>query len=464
MADTLKPNWTLHHADVLEWARTYDGPKFHALLSDPPAGISFMGKQWDHDKGGRDEWVKWLTDVMLALREHLLPGAHVLMWALPRTSHWTATAIENAGFEIRDVCNHCFGSGFPKSLNVGLALDKAAGAEREVIGHDGKKAAQQTSKIKTAAFGDYNGNDGCITNPATPDAKTWDGYGTALKPASEHWILARKPIEEATVAANCVAHGAGALNIDGGRVETVDQTAREWDENQIHSLSAWRKMAGRIDFPVPPPQTGGHPSGRWPANLLLSHSPSCRLVGTKKVVNPSGSVSGNEPSFTGDPNTACYGEYDRVPFQKVGDADGCETVEVWECEETCPVRIMDEQSGQTESSDALRHNDTANKNGGSMNRGSQEGTVTGGFADTGGASRFFHNSGWHYEIAERLEGGAPFYYQAKSSTAERQAGLGSVPAITEHGTTLRKVENAIADEPAGGGDGVSTAVRNTHPT
>ncbi len=110
--------------DCLEVLRDMDANSVDALVTDPPAGIGFMGKDWDKDKGGRDSWVAWMTEVMRESLRVLKPGAHGLVWALPRTSHWTATALENAGFEIRDVVTHLFGTGFPKSLDVSKAILK----------------------------------------------------------------------------------------------------------------------------------------------------------------------------------------------------------------------------------------------------------------------------------------------------------------------------------------------------
>src|SRR5690349_5736918 len=124
----------LHHGDCLEILKTLPDNSVESLVTDPPAGISFMGKSWDSDKGGRKQWITWMTEVMSECLRVMNPGAHGLVWALPRTSHWTATALEDAGFEVRDVVTHLFGSGFPKSLDVSKAIDKAAGAEREVIG------------------------------------------------------------------------------------------------------------------------------------------------------------------------------------------------------------------------------------------------------------------------------------------------------------------------------------------
>lgn len=127
----LDPYWSddtvsLYLGDCLDVLREMPDASVDAVVTDPPAGISFMGKTWDADKGGRDLWVKWLTEVMSEVRRVLKPGGHALVWALPRTSHWTATALDDAGLEIRDCVVHIFGSGFPKSLDVSAAIDKLA--------------------------------------------------------------------------------------------------------------------------------------------------------------------------------------------------------------------------------------------------------------------------------------------------------------------------------------------------
>lgn len=117
--------------DCLEILKSHTENHFDSLVTDPPAGISFMGKEWDGDKGGRDSWIQWMTEVMKECLRVMKPGAHGLVWALPRTSHWTATALENAGFEVRDIITHLFGTGFPKSHDISKGIDKANGAERE---------------------------------------------------------------------------------------------------------------------------------------------------------------------------------------------------------------------------------------------------------------------------------------------------------------------------------------------
>lgn len=232
-----------------------------ALVTDPPAGISFMGKAWDGDKGGRDKWIAWLAEILRECKRVMKPGAHAMVWALPRTSHWTAMALEDAGFEIRDVVIHIFGSGFPKSLSVSKAIDKAAGAEREILGprpNHRPNAAQNHPDADRSAWQDRS--DGNITAPATDAAKQWDGWGTALKPASEHWILARKPLSEPTVAANVLKWGTGALNVDGCRIPGRPAPGGNGKPGQNFSDDAY-------DWPgvVNPPNE----KGRWPSNVVL---------------------------------------------------------------------------------------------------------------------------------------------------------------------------------------------------
>lgn len=203
----------LQNSDCLDFLKTIPDNSIDSLITDPPAGISFMGKHWDSDKGGRKQWCAWLEEIMREVHRVLKPGAHGLVWAIPRTSHWTATALEDSGFEIRDVITHLFGSGFPKSLNI-----KKAGAGEE-----------------------------------------WDGWGTALKPASEHWILIRKPISEKTVAANVLKWGTGGINIDGCRVAGIVPQVTQG----VNSNGSGFKVA-KTSQPSQPSKLG-----RFPANLIL---------------------------------------------------------------------------------------------------------------------------------------------------------------------------------------------------
>ena len=186
-----------------------------AVVTDPPAGISFMGRRWDHDRGGRVEWIAWLASVMRECLRALKPGGHALVWALPRTSHWTGTAIEDAGFETRDVLAHLFGTGFPKSLDVALAIDRSRGAKGswKQVDHPGRPGARNRTTETVVDQLHYSPVMRHVYESASGEAQLWTGWGTALKPGAEFWILARKPLT-GTVAANVLQHGTGAINVE----------------------------------------------------------------------------------------------------------------------------------------------------------------------------------------------------------------------------------------------------------
>jgi hypothetical protein len=265
----------LLRGDCLEQLKTLEENSIDSLVTDPPAGISFMGKDWDDGENFIPSMTAAFTECLRVLK----PGAHGLVWALPRTSHWTATALEYAGFEIRDVVTHLFGSGFPKSLDISKAIDKAAGVERKVIGK--YQSPEGTSGESKGAL--FNGGGLVdITSPATDEAKQWQGWGTALKPASEHWILVRKPLSEKTVAKNVLKHGTGGINIDASRISVAKD-----DPN--HRVPSQGNAGANSIFGV-----GGHdgnlkPQGRFPANLVLDE------VAAEMLDEQSGKCSGSRP-------------------------------------------------------------------------------------------------------------------------------------------------------------------------
>jgi DNA methylase len=188
-----------------------------SIVCDPPSGIAFMGNSWDKDKGGRDAWIAWLAKTLTPAFRALKPGGHALVWAIPRTSHWTATALEDLGFEIRDRVAHLFLSGFPKSLNVSKAIDAHLGAKR---GQTGNGKSGQTAGMQLLGGSGFQGGVYPEFNEAaTKEAAAWEGWGTALKPAVEDWWLVRKPLE-GTVAANVLKHGTGAINLDASRIQS----------------------------------------------------------------------------------------------------------------------------------------------------------------------------------------------------------------------------------------------------
>ena len=245
-------NYQLHSGDCLELLATLPDNSVDSIVTDPPYGLSFMGKKWDYDVPKVEIWEECLRV--------LKPGGHLLAFAGTRTQHRMAVRIEDAGFEIRDMIAWVYGSGFPKSLDVSKAIDKAAGAEREVIGHS-ENGAGNGSMIELGSARSM-ASEYDITAPATEAAQQWQGWGTALKPALEPITVARKPLV-GTVAQNVLEHGTGAINVDGCRVATDDNLNGGAYSNGSKNLSAASSYATGVNA-----GKFVQPLGRWPANLI----------------------------------------------------------------------------------------------------------------------------------------------------------------------------------------------------
>lgn len=257
----------LFRGDSLEELQFVKSNSVDAVVTDPPYGLAFMGKKWDYDVPSVELW----REVLRVLK----PGGHLLSFGGTRTYHRMVVNIEDAGFEIRDQVQWIYGSGFPKSLDVSKAIDKAAGAKRECV-----------AKIKKAHISQANTNDGwsrpshknpdgtfktemAITAPATPDAKRWQGWGTALKPANEPIVLARKPLEKGlTVAENVLKYGTGAINVDGSRIGYGDEKV---DFSKIQDGNIYGKGEQKQTTPL------FKENGRWPANVLFDEEAAAML-------------------------------------------------------------------------------------------------------------------------------------------------------------------------------------------
>lgn len=360
------------NGDALQVLRSLPTHSVDAICSDPPAGIGFMqtkDRTWDSDKGGRDKWIDWLADIMSEALRVIKPGGHALIWALPRTSHWTALALEYGGWTVREKFYHLFGSGMPKSHNISVAIDRMNGAEREVIG-EGPYASRKPrpyeggNSLQISLHDTRVGNP--VTKPATPDAQKWEGWGTATKPAVEEWILARSPLSESSIAANVLRWGTGGINIDKCRIPANGDSLGRMNKP---GGNGWKNSSGGANRATHDPIAA---SGRWPANLLLSHTLFCST-----------------------------------------DA----------CAEGCPVALLDMQSGMRKSGAKTNRKGDIVQNGHIYNP-MQRTHDTSYTASEGYASRYFQT---FHETPD-----VPFIYTSKASRSERNKGCEALPESNVH--------------------------------
>jgi site-specific DNA-methyltransferase (adenine-specific) len=250
----------LYHENCLKILPGLEANSIDSIVTDPPYGLSFMGKKWDYDVPTVEIWKECLRV--------LKPGGHMLAACGTRTQHRMAVNIEDAGFEIRDVVSWIYGQGFPKSQDISKAIDKAAGAEREVIGHKDYSAPDiRGNSYDQSHVSDRERLGVPITKAATSEAQKWSGWGTALKPACEFWTLARKPLSESTIAKNVLKHGTGGLNIDQSRIgyqsEADFESAKGGDSasnkgKEFLASKGAMKQSEKISA-----------TGRFPANVIL---------------------------------------------------------------------------------------------------------------------------------------------------------------------------------------------------
>lgn len=351
-------------ADILEWAERYDGEPFHAALMDCPYEMEFMGKGWDNSG------VSFQVETWTAIAKHLHPGAFLFVFAGTINDDLISIAMRQAGLrKYHKAMAWGFGSGFPKAARIDTVIDRQAGVERTKIGtrrHQPKFAAKDFDyRKKDNGYNSRDRESFDVTEPATDMARDWAGHrygGQLIKPAVETILVFQKPYDGPPVE-SMVRTGAGALWIDGARIDTDEDCSRKPAPND--------GVVGS-DFGIRAAMGGtGHPGGRWPANLVLSHLPDCN--GT--------------------------------------------------CAPGCPVAALGAQSGESVSKQSIRGKAGKNKFNGILNGGDvyeNQFDHEAGHDDTGTAARFFYNADWQYE---RLEQADPVGYFAKASKSEREAGL-----------------------------------------
>lgn len=482
-----RARYVVLHGDCLEVLRALPDACLDSCVTDPPYALGFMGKKWDSfapenvearvngkvrktenappgsgnisspafieydlSPTGLRAFQRWCTEWAGEVLRVLKPGGYLVAFGGQRTYHRLACGIEDAGFEIRDSLNWLFGSGFPKSLNVSRAIDEADGVtdQREVVHRytaSGNAGTSTAEKGGTYGVGVPNSDpiELSVTRGATERSRAWDGFGTALKPGHEPVVLARKPFKQ-PVAANVLEHGTGALNIDACRVAT--------DWNEPDRPESW-KRSGHSDKPdaekIAAPAGNGiecHPGGRWPPNVLLTHSAECVREGVREGVRE---VRGNH---AGNGGLFGMGSGFKRPST-------IEPIAVYRCVEGCPVRELDEQSGEL-TSGALTGQVCGQTGGANGKYGSRAGVARFKPADTGTASRFFPQLNWD----PQLDDITPFLYAAKAARSEREEGCSKLPARTGAEATGSKEGQKRLDSPRSGAGRSASTVRNHHPT
>jgi site-specific DNA-methyltransferase (adenine-specific) len=270
----------VYAGDCLEVMAQLPEASIDAIVTDPPYELGFMGKSWD------STGIAYQPETWAAMLRILKPGGHLLAFSATRTYHRMTVAIEDAGFEIRDCIAWMYGSGFPKSLDVSKAIDKAAACERDRVPYIGGIASGSSNY---GGGGVIHVGSKVNDKPITHEAEKWNGWGTALKPAFEPIVVARKPLI-GTVAANVLEHGTGALNIDACR---IGSEAVGWGGGGSKLYEGGLSTEGGEPRPA---------LGRWPANIALDETAAAMLD------EQSGEgVSKRAPRGSGKSETATYG-------------------------------------------------------------------------------------------------------------------------------------------------------------
>jgi site-specific DNA-methyltransferase (adenine-specific) len=287
------------HGDNLEVLKTYPENFFHSVVTDPPYGLKFMNKHWDYDVPQVEFW----REVLRVLK----PGGYVLSFGGTRTYHRMAVNIEDAGFIIRDQLQWIYGSGFPKSLNIGKAVDKSQGNEKkkigERLGHDIRGGA-----LMEARDPELKKENNKLKITITQGSSEWEGYGTALKPANEPICLAMKPLSEKNFAENVLKWGTGGMNIDGCRVGTEQTVTRAKRKGMSFTSLGNGQGFNGCDESIN--------QGRFPSNVILDEEAGALLDKQSGVTISKSTVRKNKV------NTGKNGIYNNYNAQDSHGFDG----------------------------------------------------------------------------------------------------------------------------------------------
>ncbi len=291
------------HGNSLEVLKGYSDNYFDSVITDPPYGISFMGKKWDYQIPSVEIW----REVLRVLK----PGGHMLAACGTRTQHRMVVNIEDAGFEIRDVITWHYGSGFPKSMDISKAIDKSLGQERAIIGTRKHPTLKDTSKIEQKANAAHGNNSWSrewdISTPSSIEGKEWDGWGTALKPATEFFTLARKPLAEKTISKNILLHRIGGININDCRISTDEHISN----HSRSSDAAISKGKYGDSSEQETHQTEDQKLGRFPANVIFDPF-------TAKLLNDqSGNLKSGDNCIRTKPGDGYHGGFGKEGDEQV---------------------------------------------------------------------------------------------------------------------------------------------------
>ena len=472
---TEEKTWRVVNADCVEYLKTLPENSVDSCVCDPPYGLEFMGKEWDslgdtHQpfKGelsptstgpasrmpvrfqgqnvSMQGWhLRWAIEVFRVLK----PGGHLLAFGGTRTYHRLACAVEDAGFDIRDTIDWVYSTGFPKSLDTSLAIDDHFGVG-ELRGRMETTGGMAKGTGASLKFAGSDGTQPCRT-PITNEAKGWVGWGTALKPAHEPIVVARKPLI-GTVAENVLKYGTGAINVDATRVslggeENPSTSRRKGNISSLNDGNNLFRGDGGRSVEKYREERPSEQLGRWPSNLVLTHSPKCRRTGTAEV------PMAVRSSISVEPCGGIYGGGNGlgVSGRKTGE-DMVETIETYACTPDCPVAELDRQSGESVQYERVLHDRTAPRGDGDFGMRGGDRHIP--YTDSGGASRFFPTFSWHTEEVS-------FIYEPKASRSEREAGLDGTPARDVH---FMATSGGAGDAPSTGNERFTVEVANHHPT